>query len=329
MIPYRLNRRRVLRLLKTIGVEVDGELTVETHPQSGRNRLYLAKISGRDFAYIKQPNFAPGFVGECAAYRLLDKLDFVIRPLLNLDKLEILILPAIEGSRDLDHISRTDSLAAISALSLMGQHLNKLSELEYSQYYPERRQFISLPIPLIQQVSSTNFAIQSIVRHIQSENLITEEEVDLIRCMPTTLSHGDLKLDNILLSGKNIFLIDWELIGRAPIGWDSISCLGAMLVAWTRDARGRNAGGLGAAKLEDVIVAARPFYQSVLRYCASTTHFSLTDAHASAMLRLYLLERLCSEMAAKTVPSKVDKVMLKLVGLIKQKRGLTEFLCMA
>ncbi|GAA1005112.1 hypothetical protein Aple_036150 [Acrocarpospora pleiomorpha] len=136
-----------------------------------------------------------------------------------------------------------------------------------------------LPLPPLDPVDLDVLMVVSaatldIIERVQSRNTLTAAvESALAGPGPQGLVHADLKLDNILRPRPDggIVVVDWELGGMGPTGWDIGCVVGAMLALWCShlalDSATDPADWIdsGAVPFESVQLAACSFMEAYLK----------------------------------------------------------------
>jgi aminoglycoside phosphotransferase (APT) family kinase protein len=102
---------------------------------------------------------------------------------------------------------------------------------------------LSLAYPSPEMRSYTSPGSLEIIRRVQAETeLVSRLDAIASRWTATTVVHGDVKLDNILLqdaatagadpSAQRIYLVDWELVQRGDPAWDVAGALRDFIFFW-------------------------------------------------------------------------------------------------
>ena len=172
---------------------------VALHPRHGRNRLYV--VTGSDCSIlVKQDNLRSLQSRECLAYHLLGETAFTQPPIFSVPELHLTAFRLDADCVTLEDLARTNLRLTLRLLEELAVHALALYDLEPVPALPPHRTMIDYPLPWLDQVQDTSASFRSLLIEAQKRDLLK-------RCVyegPSQLhfSHGDLKLDNILLTDR-------------------------------------------------------------------------------------------------------------------------------
>lgn len=176
------------------------------HPQFGRNAIYLGQVDQEIRWFIKAQ--APSSCGEAAIAQSVDHLGLNLAPLLLLPYEGLALYPYIEPHATLEDMARDEPESALLALVMLARKCTDLEAVSPPPGLPVRRSLISFPVPGLEQVLDISPATQRLIRKIQASGLAPRLDTD--PGPEPVFSHGDIKLDNIIMVDGLPRLIDWE-----------------------------------------------------------------------------------------------------------------------
>jgi hypothetical protein len=234
---------RGLRSWLTVRGLAGAGLRITEHPQSGRNRLYLieqGEAAGRLLA--KQSLASAG--GETWFYQeVLPLVSIAPTCVLVSEEEGVVVLEYIDAI-PLHQVALFD---ASSALAMLPKLATPLARLHLQRCRDDAAiPLAALPLLALDPVDFdvlmvASAATISVIERVQSRSVLTAAvQRALTGPGPWGLIHADLKLDNILkprecrgdIHEGEIVIVDWELGGMGPTGWDLGCVVGAMLALW-------------------------------------------------------------------------------------------------
>lgn len=161
-------------------------------------------------------------------------LDFVPSTLVADERHGLVVMQHAGGGRTLQDVERAQPVVALSVLAGLGPLLGRLHALELSgRAAPEW--FPSLdPIDHV-YFRSLGGAARELLRELQGRPALVDTLSATAGEEVRAVIHGDLKYDNVMTGDDgSVCLIDWELCGDGPVGWDVGAALGMMVATWAR-----------------------------------------------------------------------------------------------
>ena len=226
---------------------VDGNLRVVD--SSRRNRVFLATTSAGPTFVVKQAGArtAATLAHEAAVLELLAGGDFAERVpavVAHDSGAARVVLRTPGGARDWNEHHAAGRFSPVAARTL-GRTLAELHALPVDGVEPlpagvDRMWALSLPEPSRDLLLDLSAGALDLVGRVQASSGLCAR-LDELREMPEddALVHGDLRWDNCLAvprSGSRrrtrIVLVDWELSGRGPAGFDVATVLAEYLRVW-------------------------------------------------------------------------------------------------
>lgn len=278
--------------------------------------MFVCELAdGRRFL-VKQASNRTGS-GEASAYEAISDLPGLIqgiRPLATHDIAVIPFLPDAVSLKDAIAEGWTDFCATIRQVATC------LAALDVRRALPRlssRAAPFDFPYPECSQVLDCSAAMEELFAIVQDRALVAAESVGAVDALPSAPTHGDVKLDNILLQGADVFLVDWELFSSAPAGWSIASCVGMLFFALAAAPEG---AGAKAPAFSDLFEAAGAIYCD---YVELLEHHVLPspDVEAfSTMVQLYMLEQIASGAMFKRKLDPIDLALIEVVERINRNR---------
>ncbi len=232
-----LNHNQVRALLREC-LCLDSRLVVRRHSQSGRNRLYVCDEQAGPKWLVKQvgPRADSDTSGELWFYRTYSKLyPFTPQPVLVDPRKRVVVVEYLNDAISIQDLLSRDPNRALQKLAEAAEPLAALHTLSVPQAASSRGSdvFPELDPVLFDLWARSGGPAREIVTSLQQRPRLAEayrraragEE-------PMAVIHGDIKPDNILVIGDRLCLIDWEMAGVGPVGWDLGAILGAILILW-------------------------------------------------------------------------------------------------
>lgn len=200
------------------------------HPQFGRNAIYLALVNHEVRWFIKAQ--APSACGEAAIAQAVAPLDLNQPPVLLLPAEGLAVYPYIDPLATLEDMARAEPKSALVALVMLARKCVQLETISPPAGLPIRRSLISFPLPALEQVLDISPATQVLIQRIQASGLAPR--LDTAPGPEPVFSHGDIKLDNIIMVGGQPRLIDWEAACWSAPGSDCAALAAIALQAVIR-----------------------------------------------------------------------------------------------
>lgn len=221
----------------------DGPWHVREHPRSGRNRIYrLEDAEGRNWLAKQSLTFADVesrfYAGPAAG------LDFVLTPRLADPASGLIVIPELRDVRPADDPAR-DAAAVAEALARLHGIAGDTRE---SWSAPAKKPFPDMdPVDVLLWEDSSP-AARALINRVQASEVLSQA-LRALREPGGTLAliHGDLKVDNVLLSDGDLWIVDWECAGMGPAEWD----VAGVAASWLIEACDRVARILGGEPLAD------------------------------------------------------------------------------
>jgi hypothetical protein len=229
--PPALTAARLVPLLAEQGIAAPG-LHIEPHAQSGRNRVFTIRQEPGPGRWLAKQGFS-ATNAEPWFYAAHPHLPFIPRCLLAQPSQNLIIIDYLDAP-SLQRLAATEPLAVLPTLARLGE---PLAQIHHLHPLPTNAPPAYLPLPSLDPVDGDLLITSSPAAYSFIERLQARRR--LRACLrrayslpgPRGLIHADLKPDNILLTNQPI-LIDWELAGIGPLGWDLGSLIGAMILHW-------------------------------------------------------------------------------------------------
>ena len=281
---------------------------VALHPRHGRNRLYV--VTGSDCSIlVKQDNLRSLQSRECLAYHLLGETAFTQPPIFSVPELHLTAFRLDADCVTLEDLARTNLRLTLRLLEELAVHALALYDLEPVPALPPHRTMIDYPLPWLDQVQDTSASFRSLLIEAQKRDLLK-------RCVyegPSQLhfSHGDLKLDNILLSEGRPRLIDFECCCTAPLGYDTAGLVGLMLIATMREHFARESDET-ASDFRPAFAHAASVLRAFDAFVSARKWEPPADPDQDRMLARFLIERALSEAMHRAVFTSSDGIYLDL-----------------
>ena len=313
---YHITARRCKSLLT--GLEGSTQrIKVRRHKQFGRNRIFVASIGRADKYFIKQTLSPQLQRSECYAYTNLQRTGLLIAPKLLLPQIGTIVLPYKDASQSLHEAAKENIAKVVDALADVAAHL---FELQVADTPPDIRpipRVINLPTPSLSSVIHANAAMVSLLEIIQTEKLLSETEVQSLSEIPESISHGDIKLDNLIFSGKSTYLLDWELLGASWRGWDIAALMGSIVLAWTLSNEKHETGRQAGRSLDDILAVSWGVYLRFASFSSARGKLYPSPGQIKTMTKIYILERLYSGLSYKARMDEMDEALIHFVKLLK------------
>jgi Ser/Thr protein kinase RdoA (MazF antagonist) len=233
-----------LGLVKPRDVLEEGLTVVDA---SRRNCVFLATTSAGPTYVVKQagPRTAPTLAHEAAVLRELQRSELagaVPAVLVHEPEAARLVLSTPGGGRDWsEHHGRFPRLPA-RILGRVLAILHRRGGVGAAALPPgvERMWGLSLPEPSHDLLLDLSAGAQNLVARLQASDAICGRLQELRQeVRDDALVHGDLRWDNCLSAPApgarrrtRVLLVDWELAGAGPAGFDIGSVLAEYLCAW-------------------------------------------------------------------------------------------------
>ena len=224
-----MTTRSLRRLLVRSGLPEPLALT--EHPRSGRNQLFTVAAGDRRwFAKIAASSTESWFYDVVGAH-----LPWVPAALPVDD-------PSVVVTEHLDHLptvqdrEQEDPRGAMAVLVALAP---ALAELHAWPLPPDgNAPAATPPLPELDPIHASVWldspaSSRRILERLHPRDLLCGAFRDASAGIgPAGMIHGDLKVDNVLCGPAGPVVLDWELAGRGPIGWDLGSLVGSIVALW-------------------------------------------------------------------------------------------------
>lgn len=228
--------RGIKRVLSSYNIDISSCDFYE-HERSGRNQIYVMTEDNGKAWLIKRNRVV--MHSESWFYRCHgSKFSFLPTCLIADPKEKLVVIELLPRTQTFHAISTTNIRDALALVPEIAAPLARLHSVKIVDNSCPRA---SLPLPEIDPVDlhtwlqATPATREFIVRLQASSILNNALQMSLNGDGPRSFLHGDIKLDNILWDAetKSLYLIDWELCGTGPSGWDLASVLGSLVLLWS------------------------------------------------------------------------------------------------
>ncbi|MDO9053087.1 MAG: aminoglycoside phosphotransferase family protein [Gallionella sp.] len=284
-----------------------GSLTFKRHPQSGRNRIYIVHATGGRRLFVKIHPAGEG--NEATVNDAIAPLELGIPPLLTLPDFGLTVFEYIDPLPTLEDVARERPKAALVALSMLGERVACIEDIAVPPSVRRTQPLFDFPFPHVNQVIDISTAAQQFLTEIQEIGLAAM--LDTMPSKRLVLGHGDIKLDNLVLSEGQPFLIDWEAATLVPPGTDCAALAGLALTVIARS--DPSLPEIESANFDSGFAAARLLAEIYFRRRSSD---AVTARRFEQLVASFLIQRVLSECMYKQRPGRVDRLMVKIAQQI-------------
>jgi hypothetical protein len=304
------------------GLQVE-DYQLEVHPLSGRNRLCIARAMDGSQFFVKQSNLA-GHVHLAAGK--IGTNDFSVAPLAVSSSGRTAVYRYFPDAANLEEVAARDLDSTLRALLELGFRSMHFYSLEPSADLPGAASLVDYPFPTPAQVLDCSGGFRQILIEAQGRGLL--ERAAPAETPSLRLSHGDLKLDNILLLGARPALIDFELCCLAPVGSDTAGYVALMFVAGMRAGMFGLEGAAMASRLATPVRMAEGLWRGLKAYADLHSIDAPSPAEFDRMIARHLIERALTEAAPRRQMIDSDRLLLDLADLflVRGLQGLSDAL---
>jgi hypothetical protein len=276
--------------------------------------MFVCKLADERHYLVKQSACNEG-PGEASAYEAIAGMPGLIDGVQSIASHDISVIPFLPDAVTLRDVVLNGQADFFEPIRLVAASLGAVDlRRDLLAQFPARSAPFSFPEPECRQVLDCNPALEELFRIVQDGNVVSREAVEAVDDLPLAPTHGDVKLDNVLLHGTHVVLIDWELFSRAPAGWSIASCVGMLFFAAAITPNDKT------PPLRDVFEAAHDVY----RCYASMLDREGLPAPAvesfSTMVQVYMLEQIASGAMFKAQLDALDLALLEIVKRIGQSK---------
>jgi tRNA A-37 threonylcarbamoyl transferase component Bud32 len=264
LTPGELTAHLVSRGFLPAEAVVRGGLTIT---DTSRRNGNVTITTGRSGLFVKQQRDRTDTIArEAAVYRLLRNRSEIARYLPSLRghdrRRRLLILELVRNGRSIAELLQSRRRIGRSVARELGRAVAAAHHTTAPIDWPTPPAWIlgisCPPIEILQEWSAANLEILRIIQ--ESRGLCRSLEELRERWSPAALIHGDLRLENFVVSGRGLKLVDWEHSGRGDPGWDAGCVFASFLAHWVlsmRDVSGNpeRSARLPLAGLRRAIVA--------------------------------------------------------------------------
>lgn len=266
---------------------------------------------GRSYL-VKQSN-GKSNGGEAFAYEAIAGMPGLIEGVRSIAAHDISVVPFLPDAatlRDAVLNGLQDFFAPIHSMAASLGVLDVRRELV--DRVPRRAVPFCFPVPECSQVLDCNVPLEELFRTIQEGGIVSQEAVDLVDDLPLAPTHGDIKLDNVLLQGGDVFLIDWELFSSGPAGWSIASCVGMVFFAATIASKEET------PSFSQMFAAAQKIFREYAELLDRHGLSSPSIPSFATMVQLYMLEQVASGLMFKRQLDPLDRAVIEVVKHIGQ-----------
>lgn len=262
----------------------------------------------------KRTSPGSGICKECFAYAALGGRDFVLAPVALLPALHLCLLPYDPGAETLEHLAVRDLFACLDHITDLAIAALDLQDVELPGDLRGPPGLIDLPRPRPDQLEDVSDAFLELLADARAAGLT--EECTLPESLRPVLSHGDIKLDNVLVSGDRPVLIDFESLCKAPVGFDAAGFVAMLLIAVIRVRRSPDELERDKADFRSAFRRALPITAALSSYAAGRGWRPPGDEEFSRMVAWHLLHRALSEAMHRRRATDGGKLSLRLARAI-------------
>lgn len=209
-------------------------MSVEPHPRSGRNRIAVRKDG--DAERLVKSSGEPGETWPEGWFYATHGESWELAPrCLELDRSSrTVVLEMLPGARDAQELSGPEPARALRAVAGLGEALAALHRLLPGTEAPLARPVLPpVELPSASGLQSGTPALWDCLRDLQQRRrLVAGYERWRDGLGAACVTHGDLKLDNVVIAAERVQLVDWELSGLGDPWVDVGGAIGSMTTVW-------------------------------------------------------------------------------------------------
>ena len=202
------------------------------HPRSGRNRIYTVVGVGRGGSIAKQGLVVPGREVWSIARSWPTSKEAPTCLFSDL-RTSLVVLEEVRAARTLLREAMVKPESVFKAAERLVDILARIHSLDLPGAPPAAPAIPQLDPIDIHLWTQCGMAAREVVRYVQHSDILCEAMRTVVDDVAGhVFIHGDIKLDNLLLSGHRSTIIDWELCGRGPAGRDLGGLIGSAVTIW-------------------------------------------------------------------------------------------------
>ncbi|MCC7477824.1 phosphotransferase [bacterium] len=267
---------------------------------------------GREYLF-KQGN-GNELESEALVYAEVGSATFILPPIYVDQKLDVIVQPFLRNASTLELIARDSAKFVVGSLEQLAKSLID-SAIQLPITDRQLRFLIPAHVPILDRTTiDRSNAFFQVLNFVQSSPCLSVifDTADL----RMTEAHCDLKLDNVVLDNTSLFLLDWELYSKAPLGWDIASCVGSMLIACSRQSK---IAEETAPHLRSVFQVGRSLLDYLNAHLVSRGQKTISVPEFSHLVGRYLFERIASEACFKHYLGPMDMVLLDIARHVTER----------
>ena len=319
-MQIKLRRKSTQRMLQSAGI-INRSDRLRQHPRTGRNTIFSCAISADEELIAKIDGLDQRRSGEIYAYRKLAGSALILPPVYVNDAAHLCVFKGRSGDQAAEILARenpADCLIAIMALALKTLSLGatRCDELDIVTDY-----LVDWPYPKLSQIIDCGPGFASALKMIQDMGL--HHAVPCQGIYPAVFSHGDVKLNNILVRDGTAHLIDFELCCRSYPMRDIGALAGCILQIPIEHRRALADGSVSGLAFTDALACVDALMRLAVAHC--DTHFpdcALGERHFYGSIVHFLLIRTLSEILQRGEMVDADRLTIDLAQHLCLKAGL-------
>ncbi|HWJ42808.1 MAG TPA: phosphotransferase [Solirubrobacterales bacterium] len=216
-----------------MGLHPTEEVDTAPHPRSGRNRIGVRRrAGGREL--VKSSSQPQEVWAEGWFYAAHGSYPFAPRCIELDEPRRTVVLELLPGATDAMALGISEPDRALWALVVLAQPLAILHARPPGPDPPAGQPVLPpVALPPAAEVQSSTPALMACLADVQARPRLVEGYESWRRALvATSLTHGDVKLDNVIVVGEEVYLTDWELSGRGDPSVDVGGVVGSMVCVW-------------------------------------------------------------------------------------------------
>lgn len=276
--------------------------------------MFVCEIADGRSYLVKQSNGRAG-TGEACAYEAITGMPGLIEGVRSITAHDVSVIPFLPDAATLRDAVLNGLQGFFEPIFSVAASLGALDvHRVLVDRVPKRAVPFCFPEPDCSQVLDCNAPLEELFRTIQEGGIVSQEAVDLVDDLPLAPTHGDTKLDNVLLQGSDVFIIDWELLSSAPAGWSIASCVGMVFFAATIASKEET------PSFSQMFEAAQKIFREYSELLDRHGLSSPSIPSFATMVQLYMLEQVASGLMFKRQLDPLDRAVIEIVKHIGQSK---------